>query len=226
MQEKFSCIVVDWDYAYDLCRDASEEIKAAGFKPEVIIGVARGGWYLARNLCDFFLLKDLFSLKIEHWGLAATITGDAKLKFGLDDREQELIKGKRVLIADDVTDTGDSLKLVAEYIKSLGAAEVKTVTMHHKTSSSFVPDFYAELMSDWKWVVYPWSIHEDIKELSEKILAQEEKGLSLRALRTALKVEFDFYVPFHILREVLEDMAYLGKIQSKKEREEEVWLLR
>jgi hypoxanthine phosphoribosyltransferase len=225
MQEKFSCIVVDWDYAYDLCRDASEEIKAAGFKPEVIIGVARGGWYLARNLCDFFLLKNLFSLKMEHWGLAATITGDAKLKYGLDDKAQELMRGKRVLIADDVTDTGDSLKLVADYVSSLGVADVKTATLHHKTSSSFVPDFYAELMSDWKWVVYPWSIHEDIKELSEKIFAQEESGLSLRALRTAFKVEFDFYVPLHILRAVLEDMAYLDKIKRKKEGEEEVWLL-
>ncbi len=225
MREKFSCVMVDWTYAYDLCRDASEEIKAAGFTPEAIIGVARGGWYLARNLCDFFLLKDLFSLKMEHWGLAATITGDAKLKYGLDDRERELIKGKRVLIADDVTDTGDSLKLVAEYVKSLGAADVKTVTMHHKTSSSFVPDFYAEMMSDWRWVVYPWSIHEDIMELSEQIFAQEEQGLSLRALRTTFKVEFGFYVPLHTLRAVLEDMAYLGKITRKKEGEEEVWLL-
>ena len=226
MREKFCCVMVDWTYAYDLCRDASEEIKAAGFTPEVIIGVARGGWYLARNLCDFFLLKDLFSLKMEHWGIAATITGDAKLKYGLDDRERELIRGKRVLIADDVTDTGDSLKLVAEYVTSLGAAAVKTVTMHHKTSSSFVPDFYAELLSDWKWVIYPWSIHEDIQELSEKILAKNESGLSLSALRTAFKVEFDLYLPFHTLRAVMDDMAYLGKIQSKKEGKEEVWLLR
>ncbi|HJH25756.1 MAG TPA: phosphoribosyltransferase, partial [Methanophagales archaeon] len=46
-QEKFSCIMVDWDYAYDLCRDVGEAMRDAGFKPDVIIGVARGGWYLA-----------------------------------------------------------------------------------------------------------------------------------------------------------------------------------
>lgn len=225
MREKFSCTIVDWNYAYDLCKDVSEEIKAASFKPEIIIGVARGGWYLARVLCDFFMLKDLLSLKMEHWGLAATITGDAKLKYGLDEKAREMLSGKRVLIADDVTDTGDSLKLVVEHVKSLGAREVKTVTMHHKTSSSYVPDFYGELMSDWTWIVYPWSMHEDVMELSEKIIATERKGLSLHALRAALKEEFDFYVPYCLLRDVLENMAYHGKIKSKKEGEEEVWLL-
>ncbi len=227
MQEKFNCTMVDWNYAYDLCRDASEEIKAAGFKPEVIVGVSRGGWYLARLLCDFFLLKDLLSLKMEHWGITATITGDAKLKYGFDDKAREIIKGKRVLIADDITDTGDSLKLAVEYVKSSGALDVKTATMQHKTSSSFVPDFYGELISDWKWVVYPWSIHEDVMKFLEKIIiAKEGKWMSLQELETAMKEEFDFYVPYHLLNEVLENMAFHGKIKSKKEGEEEVWLLR
>lgn len=225
MREKFSCTVVDWNHAYDLCRDACAEIKAADFKPEVIIGVARGGWYLARVLCDFFLLKDLFSLKMEHWGITATVTGEAKLKYGLDDKAKEILKGKRVLIADDVTDTGDSLRLVVEYVKSLGAKDVKTVTMHHKTSSSFVPDFYGEVMSDWKWAVYPWGIHEDVMDLLEKIIVQEGKGMSLRELKAAMKNEFDFYVPYYLLKEVLENMAFHGKIKSKKEGEKEVWLL-
>jgi hypoxanthine phosphoribosyltransferase len=225
MHEKFSCTIVDWNSAYDLCKDVSEEIKAAGFKPEIIVGVARGGWYLARVLCDFFLLKDLLSLKMEHWGITATITGEAMLKYGLDEKACEMLSGKRVLIADDVTDTGDSLKLVVEYVKSLGAREVKTVTMHHKTSSSYVPDFYGELMSDWTWIVYPWSIHEDVMELSEKIIANEGQGLSVRALRVAMRVEFGFYVPYYLLRDVLENMAYHGKIKRKKEGEEEAWLL-
>lgn len=227
MQEKFNCTVVDWNYAYDLCKDASEEIKAAGFKPEVIVGVARGGWFLARNLCDFFLLKDLFSLKMEHWGIAATITGDAKLKYGLDDKAREIIRDKRVLIADDITDTGDSLKLVVEYVKSLKARDVKTATMQHKTSSPYVPDFYGELISDWRWVVYPWSIHEDVMELLERVIAKEGNGMSLHDLKIAMKQEFDFYVPRHLLNEVLENMAFHGKIKSerKKEGEEEVWLL-
>ncbi len=224
MQEKFSCAVVDWNYAYDLCRDVSKEIKDAGFKPEVIIGVARGGWYLARVLCDFFLLKDLFSLKMEHWGVTATITGKAEMTYGLDDAARNRLRGKRVLIADDITDTGDSLKLVVEYVKSLGAKDVRTATMHHKTSSSFIPDFYGELIKEWRWLIYPWSIHEDVMDLLEKLMVKGGKWMCLDEIRTSMKEEFDFYVPYHLLKEVLENMEFHGKIKSKEEVGKEEWM--
>jgi len=209
--------MVDWNNVYDLCRDVSKEMKDARFKPEVIIGVARGGWYLARVLCDFFLLKDLFSLKMEHWGITATITGAAEMKYGLDDAARNKLRAKRVLIADDLTDTGDSLKLVVEYVKSLGAKDVKTATLHHKTSSSFVPDFYGELIKEWRWVIYPWSIHEDVMELVEKVISKGGKWMSSDEIRASLKDEFDFYVPYHLLKEVLENMEFHGKIKSKEE---------
>ncbi|RZN38720.1 MAG: phosphoribosyltransferase [Methanophagales archaeon ANME-1-THS] len=225
MHEKLNCILVDWTYAYDLCKDVGEVIKAAGFQPEVIIGVARGGWFLARVLCDFFLLKDLFSLKMEHWGLTATITGDAEMKYGLDEAAKRRLKGKKVLIADDVTDTGDSINLVAEYVQSLGVTELKTATMHHKTTSSFTPDFYGELIRDWKWVIYPWSIHEDVMELTGKVLAHGAKSMSLVEIRSSMKEQFDFYVPCHQLKQVLENMAFHGKIRSKKEGRRILWQL-
>lgn len=225
MPDKFSCTVVDWNYAYSLCKDVIEEMKAAGFVPEVVIGVARGGWFLARVICDFFLLKDLCSLKMEHWGITAMVTGEARLKYGLDDHARSQIPGKRVLIADDVTDTGDSLKHVVEYVKSLGAAEVRTATMHHKTVSPFVPDFYGEVMHEWSWVVYPWSIYEDLIDLIERLLRESGKGLSLLELRAALKSEFEFYVPLQLLREVVANMAYHGKITGKRKGKEELWVL-
>ncbi|MCW3129916.1 MAG: phosphoribosyltransferase [Methanophagales archaeon] len=215
--------MVDWNNVYDLCRDVSKEMKDARFKPEVIIGVARGGWYLARVLCDFFLLKDLFSLKMEHWGITATITGAAEMKYGLDDAARNKLRAKRVLIADDLTDTGDSLKLVVEYVKSLGAKDVKTATLHHKTSSSFVPNFYGELIKEWRWVIYPWSIHEDVMELVEKVISKGGKWMSSDEIRASLKDEFDFYVPYHLLKEVLENMEFHGKIKSKEEGGEMVW---
>ncbi len=225
MHEKFSCILVDWTSAYDLCKDVREEIKVAGFQPEVIIGVARGGWFLARVLCDFFLLKDLLSLKMEHWGLTATITGDAQMKYGLDEEAKRRVKEKKVLIADDVTDTGESINLVVKYVKSLGVKDVKTATMHHKTSSSFIPDFYGELIRVWRWVIYPWSIHEDVTELAVKVLAQGAKWMSLGEIRASMKEEFDFYVPYHLLKEIVENMAFHGKLKSKEERGKEVWIL-
>ena len=225
MNDKFTCLVVDWDYAYNLCRDVSERIKAAGFMPEVIIGVARGGWYLARVLCDFFMVKDLFSLKMEHWGVTATVTGAAELKFGLDSEAQKKLKGKRVLIADDVTDTGDSIKFALEYVSAFEPLDVKTATMHHKTSSSFMPDFYGELMTEWRWIIYPWSVYEDMMELMEKMMEKRSGKADLEEIRSAMKDEYDLYIPYHLLREVLANMESHGKLRSEEQEGKVFWVM-
>ena len=225
MKDKFTCLVVDWDYAYNLCRDVSERIKAAGFMPEVIIGVARGGWYLARVLCDFFMVKDLFSLKMEHWGVTATVTGAAELKFGLDSEAQKKLKGKRVLIADDVTDTGDSIKFALEYVSAFEPLDVKTATMHHKTSSSFMPDFYGELMTEWRWIIYPWSVYEDMMELVEKMMEKRSGKADLEEIRSAMKDEYDLYIPYHLLREVLANMESHGKLRSEEQGGKVFWVM-
>ncbi|MCW7070371.1 MAG: phosphoribosyltransferase [Methanophagales archaeon] len=233
MKDKFTCLVVDWDYAYNLCRDVSERIKAAGFMPEVIVGIARGGWYLARVLCDFFMVKDLFSLKMEHWGVTATVTGAAELKFGLDSAAQKKLKGRRVLIADDVTDTGDSIKFALEYVRSFEPSDVKTATMQHKTSSSFMPDFYGELMTEWRWIIYPWSVYEDVMELVEKLMEKrtskgEGKGkgkADLEEIRSAMKDGYDLYIPYHLLREVLANMESQGKLRSVEQEGKVFWVM-
>ena len=225
MKDKFTCLVVDWDYAYNLCRDVCERIKAAGFMPEVIIGVARGGWYLARVLCDFFMVKDLFSLKMEHWGVTATVTGAAELKFGLDSEAQKKLKGKRVLIADDVTDTGDSIKFALEYVSAFEPLDVKTATMHHKTSSSFMPDFYGELMTEWRWIIYPWSVYEDMMELVEKMMEKRSVKADLEEIRSAMKDEYDLYIPYHLLREVLANMESHGKLRSEEQGGKVFWVM-
>ena len=225
MKDKFTCLVVDWDYAYNLCRDVSERIKAAGFMPEVIIGVARGGWYLARVLCDFFMVKDLFSLKMEHWGVTATVTGAAELKFGLDSEAQKKLRGRRVLIADDVTDTGDSIKFALEYVSAFEPLDVKTATMHHKTSSSFMPDFYGELMTEWRWIIYPWSVYEDMMELMEKMMEKRSGKAELEEIRSAMKDEYDLYIPYHLLREVLANMESHGKLRSEEQGAKVFWVM-
>ena len=193
--------------------------------PEVIIGVARGGWYLARVLCDFFMVKDLFSLKMEHWGVTATVTGAAELKFGLDSEAQKKLKGKRVLIADDVTDTGDSIKFALEYVSAFEPLDVKTATMHHKTSSSFMPDFYGELMTEWRWIIYPWSVYEDMMELMEKMMEKRSGKADLEEIRSAMKDEYDLYIPYHLLREVLANMESHGKLRSEEQGGKVFWVM-
>ncbi|ESS07637.1 MAG: hypothetical protein A07HB70_00178, partial [uncultured archaeon A07HB70] len=71
-EEEFDCTVTNWEYIYGLTREVAADVRAGGFDPDVVVALARGGWFAGRCLCDFLGLDDLTSLKIEHYvGTAA-----------------------------------------------------------------------------------------------------------------------------------------------------------
>ena len=114
--------------------------------------------------CPHYLrsFKDLLSLKVEHWGITATPDGKARVKYGLPTS----LKGKNVLIVDDCVDTGESMKIAKEYVKMLGASEIKTASLQifDSTPESLYPDFFVEKLP-WKWIIYPWNYREDLTNL-------------------------------------------------------------
>jgi hypoxanthine phosphoribosyltransferase len=75
-------------------------------------------------------------------------------------------RGKRVLIVDEVADTGKSLKMVREHIVQEGAEEVKTATVYYKPWSVVRPDYFAKETSD--WIVFPWEIKETLRKIIAK----------------------------------------------------------
>lgn len=163
----FECLVMDWDMFYKLARQVADKINSSGYKPDVIVGLARGGWVLARVLCDFVGVKDLVSLKVEHWGVTATPDGTAKLKHQLNFD----LTGKKVLVVDDITDTGESMKVAVDYIKTLKPSEVRTATLQHITSAKFKADYIGEEI-EWVWVVFPWNFTEDMCTIIPKVCAR------------------------------------------------------
>lgn len=168
------CLQYTWDDIIKLCDELAKQIKKSGYKPDVIVAVARGGWIPARILCDYLDVKELYSVKTEHWGVVATPTGEARITQPLNVD----LAGKKVLIVDDVADTGDTIKLVADHVKSFSPSEVKIAVIDYKKTSTFAPDYYASLMEEWRWIVYPWSLREDIKDLLKKAgITEKEKAV-------------------------------------------------
>uniref|UniRef100_A0A7J2TKI0 Phosphoribosyltransferase n=1 Tax=Archaeoglobus fulgidus TaxID=2234 RepID=A0A7J2TKI0_ARCFL len=190
----FKCHVYSWNDIEKLCRELARRIKKSGFKADAIVAIARGGWVPARILADILDVRELYSVKTEHWGIVATITGKAQIIQPLNVK----FDGKKVLIVDDVVDTGETMNIVKEHVISLGAKEVRTAVIDYKRSSSFVPDYFGAEMENWKWIVYPWSIREDVKGLIAK------RGA--RSFEEAVKVlkEFEIEVEDDILREIIE----------------------
>lgn len=191
----FKCHVYDWEDIQRLCRKLAKTVKSSGFRVDAIVAIARGGWVPARVLADLLDVKDLYSVKTEHWGIVATITGKATITQPLTAN----VENKNVLIVDDVADTGETIKLVKDHVLSLGAKEVKTAVVDYKKTSSFVPDYFAVEMDEWKWIVYPWSLREDLKGLITKKGAK-----NFEEAKKALK-EFGVELSDETIKEAIEE---------------------
>ncbi|AEA46483.1 phosphoribosyltransferase [Archaeoglobus veneficus] len=187
-------VLLTWDHVYRLCLKLAGDIRKSGFSPEAIVAVGRGGWVPARILSDTLDIRNLYSVKAEHWDVAEK-REDAVITQPLNAD----ISGMNVLVVDDVTDTGKTMDVVVQHVKELGANETKTAVLHHKNTSSFRPDFAAEILDEWIWIVYPWGVFETILGFLPKIPAS-----NVEEIREHLKINFNLDVDPEIINRALE----------------------
>jgi len=175
--KKFQCEILTWQAFYDQSKKVAKKILDSDYRADIMVGLARGGWVLSRVLCDFLEIKDLVSLKVEHWGVTATPDGKAQIKypFKID------LTGKKVIVVDDITDTGQSLKVATNYIKTLNPLEIKTATLMHIDGSEFTPDFYGDKV-EWKWYIFPWNYTEDMCNIVPKLAEKADSSSEIMEL--------------------------------------------
>jgi len=224
--DTFDCTITDWDYLYRLCRDVSRQVRAADFEPDVVVALARGGWFAGRCLCDFLGLDDLASLKMEHYVGTGEKTDEARVRYPMPDGS---VDGKDVLIIDDIADTGGSIERAYEYVTDRNAGEVRTATLQLLQTSSFDPDFVGEQLDTWTWVVYPWNFIEDLSELIQRAMSTvDAERVSRETIRHQLETQFNIgRIEMEIaqpdcLDEVLDEMVHRGLIEPVGDDE---WML-
>ncbi|MEZ3142761.1 phosphoribosyltransferase [Halobaculum sp. MBLA0143] len=173
LPEEFDCTITNWEYIYDLCREVSNQVKADNFEPDVVVALARGGWFAGRVVCDFLGLNDLTSLKMEHYVGTGEKSGEPTVRYPMPEGS---VEGKDVLIIDDIADTGGSIERAHEYVTDRDAAAVRTATLQLLQTSEFEPEFVGERLSEWTWVVYPWNFLEDMVDLTASVLEKGDGG--------------------------------------------------
>jgi len=165
-----------WMDVQRLSEKLADQIAETGFRPDIIVAVSRGGFDPARILSDELNIRSLASLQVIYYAGVNERNDKPQVKYPLNAD----ISGLNVLVVDDVADSGNSLKVVKEYVDSLGPREVKMATLHHKPWSTFEPDFFAESAD--KWIIYPWEPRESIEDIREKLLSEgvPEDGLAVK----------------------------------------------
>jgi hypothetical protein len=180
MAKAIPCELINWPHVNALSRQLAHQIRDARVNIDMIVAIGRGGYLPARLLSDLLGIFNLASFKIEHYRGAHKGT-TALVRYGLNAPVNE----QHILLVDDVSDSGDTFHLAIEHIQSLGNPEqIHTAVLHHKVVSSFVPDFYAEKVEQWRWIIYPWAITED---LASFISSMERKSNSVEHIASYLK---------------------------------------
>ncbi len=124
-------------------------------KYNVIIGINRGG------LVPSVLLSQV--TKIRH-GVTTieSYLGNKRAKKSKVSYHVSMIGNleptSRILLVDDIADSGHSLIEVVGILKKLGCQEsrIDTATLHYKAQSKFKPTFYGKKVPDYDWLNYPW----------------------------------------------------------------------
>lgn len=151
--------VPTWEQIYESLLNLAERVRKANFKPDVIVGVSRGGWPPARIMSDLLENPELANVKAEFYLGVAKTKGEPVITQPVSTS----VKGKKVLVVDEVADTGKSLRLVQFHLRELGATEVKILTIYYKPWSVVVPDWYGKETS--RWIIFPWERKETVRQV-------------------------------------------------------------
>ena len=143
-------------YGYDLYINDTQILvdKSRDFKPEILLAVARGGLTLSHLMAQAFNIRDLYTLNSIHYD------GEKKLDsfdvFNIPD----LSWANRVLIIDDIVDSGETMKEILFILKEkFPNIEFKIATLFYKNTALIKPDFSIREANE--WIDFFWEV--DVK---------------------------------------------------------------
>jgi hypoxanthine phosphoribosyltransferase len=155
------CELISWRQFDRLCHLLSRKLIEADYVPDMIVAIGRGGYIPGRILSDHLGVMNLTGFKIEHY-VGPQKSRQARVVYPLAADPG----GQRVLLVDDVSDSGDTFEVAIDHLRQHGQpGDLRTAVLHHKNVSSFTPDYYVKKVTKWRWITYPWAVTEDLASL-------------------------------------------------------------
>src|ERR1700739_2246216 len=143
---------LSWETFGEAARELARTIAHDRFRPALILAIARGGLFIAGALGYALSVKNLHLMNVEFYnGIGSTLDMPVMLPpvpSGVD------LSPQKVLIADDVADTGKTLELVRGFVAG-HVAEVRSAVVYEKPGSLVKCD-YVWKRTD-RWINFPWS---------------------------------------------------------------------
>ena len=185
-------LVLTFDDIWLLTNELAKKILDSNLNPDILIGIARGGLVVTRILSD---IMDIFSVATIGVGFYDGIKETKKEPILTQELHSDLTN-KKVLLIDDVSDTGKSFEFAVEYLQRRKLQILQTAALHYKPHSIFKPDFFIKETSS--WIVYPWEYMEFTRLFYTN---EKEAGLDKTAISEKLRA---IKIPEIVIQEILE----------------------
>ena len=160
-------LIIDWKEYNLIVEKLAIQIHESGFKPNLLIGIARGGLPITDVLSRVFKLKCAY-LAVESYSGKGIEDEQGDIVFSREMSSIAPNMGGRILLCDDLSDTGITFNKSIDWLKKYepikGKIEdIKTATLWKKKKSTFEPDFCAVRLDADPWIVQPFEIYEEIR---------------------------------------------------------------
>jgi hypoxanthine phosphoribosyltransferase len=147
-----------WTDFGEASRALARQVAESGFEPDLILSIARGGLFVAGALAYALDVKNVHVMNVEFYtGIGQRLEMPVMLPPVPNVVD---LAGARVLIADDVADTGETLKLVTEFCRD-HVAEVRCAVLYHKPHSLVACEYVWRLTD--RWIDFPWSSQPPVR---------------------------------------------------------------
>lgn len=148
---KNNIIKLSWNEIETSIELLVQVIKKSKFIPDYIICVMRGGMVMSRILSDKLNVDKILPFLISSY-----TKNNKRRRLIIREFKYHFIKGKNVLICDEIVDSGNTLQAVIEIVKQSKPKKIKTVSLLTKDCSKIIPDYYMYKVPSNNWIQFPW----------------------------------------------------------------------
>jgi hypoxanthine phosphoribosyltransferase len=159
-------LIIDWKEYNLIVEKLAVQIHKSGFKPTMLIGIMRGGAPIIDVLSRVFKLKCAY-LAVESYSGKGTEDQQGELVFSREISSTVQDMGGRLLLCDDLSDTGvtlqKSMNWLYNYPSIKNIESIKTAVLWKKKDSTFEPDYCAQRLNSNPWIVQPFENYEEVR---------------------------------------------------------------
>jgi len=140
-------------YSYDLFKEDTQKLvnSCRAYEPDVLLAVARGGLTLSHLMAQAMDMRNLYALNSIHY------EGDLKLDTFNIFNIPDISHAKRVLIIDDIVDSGETMREIIKILKEkFPNVDFKLATIFYKKTAVIQPDYTVREAT--QWIDFFWEV--------------------------------------------------------------------